>query len=423
MTEEFLHYLWKFRLYKAELFTTQCGQYLEIINQGIQNTDAGPDFFNAKIKIGNTLWAGNVEIHLKASDWNKHGHQNDPAYNNVILHVVAEHDTEVNTSSGMAVTTWKMPIEIWYIDAYKKLIETQNIIACSKSIDLVSEIEKSGWIERMAIENLESKVKYISELLNNYKNDWDEVLYILMARNFGFSVNGDVFEQLARQTPWKIVLKNRDKIETLEALFLGQAGFLSDSKNDDYTKKLCEEYLFLKQKYILNPQSQHLWKFLRLRPSNFPTIRLVQFAKLVYQNNFSLTNIANETDFNKILELLMVTPSFYWETHFKPSIESPKRCKRLGKSSAELITINTLIPILFTYGKLHGDENLCHKILSWLQSVPPEKNSIISEWKNLNITAVNAMQTQAIIYLFKNYCRHKKCLQCAIGRGVMRKNK
>ena len=422
MSEDFLYYLWKFRLYKPEIYTTQDGQYLEIIHPGIKNNDAGPDFFNAKIKIGNTLWAGNVEIHKKSSDWNRHGHQNDPAYNNVILHVVAEYDTQILNSSGLKVTTWQMPIEAWHIDNYNNLISNSQKIACSSRINLISSMEMSSWIERMAIEKLEDKISHIKNLLSQCKNDWDEVFYVLTARCFGFSVNGDAFEQLARQTSWKIILKNRDKIESLEAIFMGQAGFLSDYKGqDEYIKKLEQEYQFLRKKYDLTPLSSSLWKFLRLRPSNFPTVRLMQFAKLLHQNSFSFSCLSQETDFENIYKLLMITPSQYWETHFRPDVESPKTDKRLGKSSAELIIINTLIPILFAYGKLRGDDDLFNKALEWFQTMLPEKNSIISEWKKTGITAENAMQSQALIYLTKNYCQVKKCLHCAIGHAVMSK--
>jgi hypothetical protein len=422
MTEELLHYLWQFRLYKHDFHTTQDGQNMEIIHPGIKNGDAGPDFCNAKIKIGATLWAGNVEIHLKSSDWNRHGHQNDPAYNNVILHVVTEHDTEIQNASGITIPTWKMPIEDRYLDNYRKLMQTSQKIPCSHSIKSISNIEKSTWIERMAIEKMESKVFQISQLLNLFQNDWDEVFYILMARNFGFSVNSDAFEQLARQTPWKIVLKNRDKLETLEALFLGQAGFLSDIEmQDDYIQKLVQEYYFLKKKYELKPLSSHLWKFLRLRPSNFPTIRLMQFAKLLHQNNISLSKITEEENFVDIPDLLSVTPSSYWENHFKPGVEAPKSEKKLGKSSANLIVINTLIPILFAYGKLRGKDDLCNKVLDCFQKLPAEGNSIISDWKKIDILAENAMQSQALIYLYKNYCQYKKCLHCSIGHLVMSK--
>ena len=421
MSEDFLHYLWQFRLYKPELYTTQDGQYLEIIHPGIKNTDAGPDFFNAKIKIGREMWVGNVEIHLKSSDWNRHKHQNDPAYNNVILHVVIEDDMQITASNGRILQVWKMPIEAWNITNYKNLIETSQKIACVNKINLISKMEIDTWIERMAIEKLEIKISQIKTLLSQYQNDWDEVFYILTARNFGFSVNGDVFEQLARQTPWKTVLKNRDKLESLEAIFLGQAGFLSDDFNDEYFQKLKCEYLFLQKKYDLKPLSSDLWKFLRLRPSNFPTVRLIQFAKLLHQNNFSLSCISEESTFENIYKLLMVKPSSYWDTHFKPSLESPKSVKRLGKSSAELIIINTLIPMLFAFGKLRGEDELFNKALTWFQTMPPEKNVIISDWEKIGISTENAMQSQALIYLTNSYCKLKKCLHCSIGHLVMSK--
>jgi len=421
MNEEFLHYLWKYRLYKLDEYKSDDGQTIEIIHPGIQNHDAGPDFFNAKIKIGNTLWAGNVEIHLKSSDWYRHGHQNDPAYNNVILHVVLENDFKTKTYSDLTVPVWEMPIESWHLDNYKHLTGTPQKIGCANRINQIPRIEISNWIERMAIERLENKTILIEQLLSQYQNDQDEVFYILTARNFGFSVNGDAFEQMARQTPWKIVLKNRDNLETLEALFLGQAGFLSDEMfQDNYIKKLCDEYKFLKNKYSLTPISIHHWKFLRLRPSNFPTIRLMQFAKLLFQNNYSSEKILKEKDLYNIYDLLMIETSPYWETHYKPDKESPKSKKKVGKTSAELVIMNTIVPFLFSLGTKRANEELTHKALDWLQSLPPDNNSIISDWNNIEIVANNAMESQALIYLTKNYCINKKCLHCKIGHLVIK---
>ena len=422
MTEELLHYLWKFRMYKPELYKTHDGQSMEIINTGIPNNDAGSDFFNAKIKIGETLWAGNVEIHIKSSDWNRHGHQNDKAYDNVILHVVAEHDTPVKTSSGAVVQTWIMPIEQWHIDNYNSLIRAEDNIPCSHNLKNIEPFEITAWIERMAIEKLENKTAHIRQLLDNCTNDWDNVFYIMLARNFGFGLNSEPFEQLARQTPWTIVLKNIDNIKTLEALFIGQAGFLDDLMYEDkYIQDLCDEYRFLKHKYNLTPIPQHQWKFLRLRPFNFPTIRLMQFVQLIYNHKLSADVVINEENIKSIHKLLKIKPSTYWETHFRPNVESPQSKKELGESSKDLIIINTIIPFLFAYGKLRGNEKQCDKAFLWFQSLKPERNSILNSWKESGIVADNALQSQALIHLNRSYCVLRKCLTCRVGHLVISK--
>ena len=422
MTEELLHYLWKFRMYKPELYMTQDGQSMEIINPGIPNNDAGPDFFNAKIKIGETLWAGNVEIHLKSSDWNRHKHQNDKAYDNVILHVVSEYDVPVQTSSGGIVQTWIMPIEQWHISNYNSLVETAAKIPCSNNLKNIAPFEISAWIERMAIEKFENKTVYIHQLLDNCTNDWANAFYVLLARNFGFGINSEPFEQLARQTPWTIVLKNIDNIKSLEALFLGQAGFLNDSIHEDkYIQELGDEYKFLRHKYNLTPVLQHQWKFLRLRPFNFPTIRLMQFVQLIYKNKLSIDIILNEENIQNIHNLLKIKPSAYWKTHFRPNAESPESKKELGNSSKDLIIINTIIPFLFAYGKLRGIEKQCDKAFLWLQSLKPERNSILNNWKDSGIEADCALQSQALIHLNRNYCVLRKCLMCRIGHLVISK--
>jgi len=422
MQEQFLHYLWKYRLYKPGLYATSQGEPLEIIHPGLHNTDSGPDFFNAKIKIGDTLWAGNVEIHQKTSDWNRHGHQTDAAYDNVILHVVAHHDAEVTNSSGALIPSWEIPIDNSHLKNYEALLKNQNWVACAPCLEKVNPLELYGWIERMTIEKLESKVDIIRRMLEQYQNNWDEVFYLMLVRNFGFGINSQPFEQLARNTPWLIVLKNNDHLPRLEALFLGQAGFLSDLiYEDDYIQILQREYKFLNKKYHLTQLPQHHWKFLRLRPSNFPTIRLVQLAKLFHKGNISFSRILQTRCRESLVELFNVDAGDYWDTHYRPGAESANHTKHLGKTSIELLMINTLVPVLFAYGKLRGNDNYCNQAINWLESTKPESNNIIQGWYKLGIKADHAGHSQGLVYLKQNYCQHKKCLHCRIGHLVISK--
>ncbi|ASB48083.1 DUF2851 family protein [Alkalitalea saponilacus] len=420
MTEDFLHYIWKHRLYKPGQYFSNQGEQLEIINPGLLNSDAGPDFFNAKIKIGDTMWAGNIEIHLKASDWFKHGHHQDEAYNNVILHVVAENNSTCFNASQREIPVWEIPIETALTHKYMELQQNQLWVPCAEDIKQIDEFHLGQWLERMTIEKLEMKVDSVIKLLSQYNNDWDEVFYVLLVRNFGFGLNGDPFEMLARRTPWRTILKNADNIERLEAIFLGQGGFLSDLlPEDEYIQKLQKEYKLLSAKYGLTPIESHTWKFLRLRPSNFPTIRLVQLAELFNKGRLSLSKVLKAETTQQLIALLNISPSGYWMNHYRPGAESPVKSKAIGQNSRELIIINTFVPLAFAYGKLRGNEEFCSKSTGWLESLKPESNTIIEKWEETGIQARNAAQSQALVHLKKRYCREKKCLMCRIGHLII----
>jgi hypothetical protein len=422
MTEDFLHYLWKYKLYKPGLYSTSEGESLEIIHPGLHNSDAGPDFFNAKIKIGDTLWAGNVEIHVKASEWHRHAHDTDKAYDNVVLHVVTVNDAPASTSTGRVIPVWEMQFDNAMIDRYIRLQQNGDMIPCSPFLKNISAFDMDSWLGRMMIEKLERKVEVVQKLLAACKNDWDEVFYVMLLRNFGFGLNGEPFEQLARQTPWRILLKNADDLLRLEAILLGQGGFLSELlPADEYVKTLQKEYQLLKQKYGLKPIPMHNWKFLRLRPTNFPTIRLVQLAWLFHMGNISLDKVTGITSLHELTDLLAVSPKGYWLTHYRPGAESPQKSKKMGDTSRSLIVINTLAPLLFAYGRLRGDEIYCDRAIEWLDAMKPESNSVIDRWNESDIKALNASQSQALVYLNHNYCKIRRCLHCRIGHQVISK--
>ncbi len=416
MTEDFLHYIWKHKLYRRNNFYTHSGESLEIIHPGIHNSDSGPDFFNAKIKIDGTLWAGNVEIHLRASDWNRHNHHKDKAYNNVILHVVFDNDVSCFNSNKQEIPAYEISVEPHMIKAYQGLQSNQSWIPCSNLLKEISQFELKNWLDRMMIEKLEKKSDDIQKLLTQYRNDWEEVFYIMLVRNFGFGLNGDVFEQLARQTPWRIIKKNSHDINRLEAIFLGQGGFLSDLlPEDDYIKMLQREYSMLSKLYGLKAVPLHNWKFLRLRPSNFPTIRLVQLAAIFKAGKMNFSKVIEARNPKELKALFNQAVSKYWHKHYRPGAESPFSKKSIGDSSKELLIINTFVPFVFIYGKNRGNEQLCDLSFNWLKGLKPEKNSIINNFMKAGIEVNNSAHSQALVHLYQNYCRLKKCLHCRIG--------
>jgi len=422
MSEEFLHFLWQHKLYKPGMYITSNQKVMEVLHPGLPNFDAGPDFFNAKVKLDGLLWAGNVEIHHKASDWRKHNHHTDPLYDNVVLHVVLENDEAVFSTAGRPIPAWEMDIPEKTEQGYRDLHNHKGWIACEEQISQISGIDIQNWIERMLIEKLENKVEGINKLLEVFRNDWQEVFYIVLARNFGFGLNGEPFERLARQTPWKIAGHIADAPEKLEALFLGQAGFLDGMVYDDeYISLLKREYLLLKQKHALESLPAHLWKFLRLRPVNFPTIRLVQLAALISRNSFLFDSLLECCNIKEARTLLQAEPAPYWRNHYRPCAEGSKSSKKLGRQAVDLIIINTVIPLFFAYGKMRGKSELQQKSLDWLTELPPEKNNLVRGWANTNIDVQNfsAAESQGLVYLKKNYCDHRRCLSCRVGHKLV----
>lgn len=425
MNEEFLHFLWQYKYYKPGLFFTDQDHQMEVIHPGLPNSNAGPDFFNAKIKLDEVIWAGNVEIHIHASDWYRHSHHQDPLYDNVVLHVVLHNDREIVNSSGRLIPGWEMDVPGNILKDYQTLKSHKGWVACEDFISDVPGFEMDAWIERMLIEKLEKKVTGISELLTSYRNDWQQVFFVVLSRNFGFGLNGDPFEQLARQIPWQYILKNADSPVKLEALFLGQAGFLEVLLHEDkYVQMLVREYRLMKHKYNLSPMSAHLWKFLRMRPGNFPTVRLVQLAALISGNPFLFDKLLACKNLNDARNLLSVKPSEYWHNHYRPGVEGPIKSKKTGKQTIDLIIINTVIPLFFAYGKLRSNSMLQQRALDWLAELPPEKNSIVSGWErpSIGIKALSSAQSQGLVYLKRNYCNHRKCLSCRVGHKALSSN-
>ncbi|MBU8891492.1 MAG: DUF2851 family protein [Bacteroidales bacterium] len=422
MKEEFLHYIWKYKLFINDNLKNQNQEKIEILNQGTHNFDSGPDFFNSRIKINGTIWAGNVEIHVNSSDWYTHKHNNDKAYDNVILQVVYNHNKDVFRTNGQLIPTLEIKFDQDLLNNYESLLKSESWIPCQNNINKVDLFTTQNWLEKLTIERLEEKSERINKLLKQKNNSWETAFYIHLARNFGFKLNSDPFELLAKSLPLAYLAKQKDNLFQIEALLFGQAGFLIDDSGDDYYLKLQKEFKYLQKKYKLKPIEKHLWKFLRSRPVNFPTIRIAQFAMLVYKSSALFSKILETKTINDFYKLFIVKPSDYWENHYVFNKESVKKPKTIGKSAVDILLINTIIPFLFIYGKAKGEQNLQDRSINLLESLKPEKNSIITKWNNLSIKASSAFDTQALIHLKNNYCNHKKCLNCQIGNYIIRKS-
>ncbi len=420
MNEEFIYYLWKYQLINHNLKITT-GEYIEIISPGIRNMDSGPDFFNAMIKIGETRWAGNVEIHVNSSDWFKHMHQNNPSYDNIILHVVFDDDKPVHRQNSEIIPTLEIKNKFnpAILNNYQIFLKSRNSIPCHNQIHHIKHFDKLGWLDSLMAERLEQKSDEISKLLELSKNNILQIFYQRLARSFGYSANADAMEQLASSLPLNIITKHSNNLLQIESLLYGQSGLMPSISSNDYISKLKKEWDFLKIKYNLNPMNSSLWKFMRMRPVSFPTIRISQFANLIYNSAGLLNDILEADKLHYVISLLSVTASPYWDNHFQFEKKSTGKSKKLGSSSINIILINTIIPTIFVYGKMKNDIALQEKALEWLSQIKPEWNSITREFKSIGIAAENAMQSQALIQLKNNYCQRKRCLSCRFGHVLL----
>jgi hypothetical protein len=425
MTENLLQYIWQYRLYSTAMpLKTLDGEPVIVINPGQLNNHAGPDFLEAKIKIGQTTWAGNVEIHISSSDWQKHKHSNDENYDKLILHVVYKYDTTVKTlhNSTFPTLVLRPYLPAGLMTNYAHIMESKSFIPCVGHLLKVKTITVEMQLQRMLAERLEEKIHHIQSLLHIYQNNWQEVFYVQLARCFGLHINQDAFEKLALQTPLSLLTKYKTNAFQLEALLYGQAGFLFDYFDEEYPLLLQREYVYLKNLHKLSPLSKHHWKFLRLRPANFPTIRIAQFAQLVQRSAHLFSKIVEAKNLKEIEILFDSGVSEYWHTHYTFQEKSASKEKPLGKTFIHTSIINAIVPTLFIYGKLQGKQEICDQAINLLQQVPAEKNSIILQWQCLNIPVKSAADTQALLQLYNKYCNHKKCLACAIGYEILRQS-
>jgi len=420
MKEELLHHIWKTKRFDHNDLKTTDGNSLSILSFGIHNHNAGPDFLNAKVRINDTEWYGNIELHIKSSDWNAHKHFNDPAYNNVILHVVYHHNGIVQNHKNQPIPTLELKdrIEDKHLKNYKNLIQGLDWVPCARHLPDAELPRINFFKERMMVQRLLRKKNDITQLLDSTNNDWEGVLYSLLLRYFGLKINGEAFSQLAKLTPYKTFKKLNQNIKQREAALLGQAGFLSGK--DEYIQNLSQEYKLIKAKYGLVPMTGVEWKFSRLRPANFPTIRIAQIAALYHTHPSLFTIIRENLEVGKINQILSAEASSYWEDHYTPDkLSSSKKKKTIGEATKNMIIINVIAPLFFCYADMHADEMLKEKAIDLLSKLPPEKNKIITAWKKHDIKASSAADSQALLQLKNNYCDQFKCLDCYIGQTII----
>jgi hypothetical protein len=421
MKEDFLHYLWKFKNFETENLKTSNGEPLTIINSGSYLQMAGPDFFNAQITIGNQKWAGNIEIHLKSSDWYVHHHERDEAYDSVILHVVWEHDTEIfrKDNTEIPVLELKHYVSKKVLDNYTSLKAPKSWIFCEKQLHSIDEFELKNWQERLFFERLERKSKQIEELLLKLGKDWEALLFCLLAKNFGLNTNGETFLRIAQSIPFSILRKESFELENLEALFFAKAGLLSVDKEDRYFKELRKRYVYMSQKYQMEEFISEPVQFFKHRPDNFPTIRLSQLANLYHSQQNLFSKLIQLNSIQGIYEIFKMSVSSYWQNHYQFDKESPKKKKALTKSFIDLLVINTIIPLQFSYAKSQGKE-ISEDVIQLMQQVVAEKNSVVTKFDSFGIQSKNALDTQSLLQLKNEYCNKGRCLECVIGTRLLK---
>lgn len=421
MNEDFLHYAWKFQKFDVSGFYTSTNEKLHIVNQGSHNLNSGPDFFNAQIELDNQLWAGNVEIHIKSSDWYAHAHETDPAYDNVILHVVWEHDVEVFRKDGSVIPTFVIQKHIPKntLAQYQKLFSNEKKwINCESDFESVDDFIIENWLERLYFERLQKKEELILKELHDSQNHWESLLFRMLCKNFGLKVNGDSFFSIAKSIDFSVFKKCSQNSQDLEALLMGQAGLLEVDKEDGYFNDLKRNYEYIKHKFNLQNEDVINPKYFRLRPPNFPTIRLAQLAMLYKErtNLFSEINATNNMqDFYKLFN---VCASKYWDNHYNFGVSSSNRKKHITKSFIDLLVINTIIPVKFCYARQQGWD-VSEDILKLASEISSEENSIVNKFNSLKNISRNAYQSQALLQLKNEYCDKNKCLQCSIGNSII----
>ncbi len=420
MREEFLQFVWEHHLFSKGELQTVDGRPIKILSAGRANYDSGPDFFNARVQIADTIWAGNIEVHHKSSQWFQHKHDTNPAYNNVILHVVELFDKPV-VVNGEELPTFVMSYPTELFENFEQLLKSKKWIACEDKLPSVDPFILRFWYSSLMTERLQSKTQSILEILGQNTNNWNETFYQLIARNFGLKTNAIPFELLSRSLSLQLLSKHKNSLFQIEALLFGQAGFLNETLlGDDYYLSLRNEYSFLYKKYNLAGIDAHLWKFLRLRPVNFPTIRIAQLAALINQSTALFSKILETNNLDEIQKLFDVTASEYWNTHYRfNKISSENKPKHLGDTVFQNLVINTIAPLLFVYGDQHSNQSLKDRALHFLEQLPSEQNQIIRKWSELKIVSQTAFESQALIQLKKQYCENKKCLHCQLGAKII----
>ena len=430
--EQLLQYVWKHKILPLECLETTDGKALEIIDPGLHNRNAGPDFFNAKLRIGNTMWVGNVEIHEHSKDWFRHGHDSDPAYDNVVLHVVEDVDCDVTNSRGEFIPQIKLCVPVTVTLNYKELLNADAYPPCYRIVPELAQLTVHSWMAALQTERLERKTLDIARRAERANGSWEDAYFITLARNYGFGINGDAFEQWAYNVPLNQVAHHRDDIFQIEAIFLGQAGLLDidaipakyqkEAMNDGYFNRLKNEYTYLAHKFSLTPMNRTMWKFLRLRPQNFPHIRISQLATLYHERKTSLSQLVECMNVDEMRRMLSTHVTEYWATHYTFGAESASNSKSMSPFSINLLMINTAIPMLFAYGRHTCDDTLCDRAFDMLEQLKAEDNHIIRMWKECGLKVATAGDSQALIQLKNEYCDRKDCLRCRFGYEYLKRS-
>jgi hypothetical protein len=423
MTERLLQFIWQMQYFNKTDLHTAANESLQIIHPGHLNTNQGPDFQEAGIRINTTTWVGNIELHVKASDWKLHRHDGDKNYKNIILHVVWENDFTVQDEWGNDTPALVLQDRVSKIllQRYEELMYAQTIIPCSGSISMVPELIWSSWKARLVAERLQRKTQTIEQHLKETNGHWEEVFWWMLGRNFGTTVNSDAFEAIARSLPVGILTKHKNQIHQLESFLLGQAGLLDARFEEEYPRMLQKEYLFYRKKYNFLPVHQPV-HFLRMRPGNFPCIRLVQLAKLIQRSSRLFSKVRSASALAQLKTLLTVTANDYWHYHYRFDETSSFKEKVLGRQMIENIIINTIVPVVFSYGYLNHEQSYKNKALQWLEETTAEQNNITRQWTALGLANASAHDSQAYIELTKAYCRNKNCLNCAAGAAILKRS-
>ena len=424
MDEKLLQYIWKYKLFDITDFKTVSGESVSIISVGTENFNSGPDFVDAKIKIGDTLWAGCVELHLCSSDWEKHNHQKDNAYTNVVLHVVYEYDKDIITSLGTTIPTFELKgaINPELINKYRTYMNSSHEIVCRNQFHEIDTLSLFSWLDRLLVERLETKTAQIEQLLKKNVQNKEEVFYHYLAAAFGFKTNSLPFSLLAESLPLSCLTKQKNNLLQLEAMFFGQAGLLPDTATDDYCEDLKREYQFLKRKFSLQPVCKSsMWKFAKMYPSGFPTIRIAQFSALIHQSSSLLSKVLKAEKVEDLVNMFSVKTSSYWNSHYRFGVSASRTMERnLGNFAVHSLIINTVLPFLYAYSKWQKDDLLREKAIVFFEALPFENNTVVRKYIDLHPNFCNALHSQALTQLFNNYCSSKQCLRCGIGLNLMK---
>ena len=423
MQEDLLQYIWQFQYFNNSELHTASGESIQIIHPGSHNSNQGPDFTGAKIKINKTLWAGNVELHINSSDWNLHKHSSDLNFNNIILHVVWNHNIPVKDVNGNEVFTLELKNRVskLLMEKYRELMDTAQFIPCEGQVREVHELTLTSWKQRLVAERLVTKSRRILSILNETNFHWEETFWWLIAANFGLKVNSDFFQRIAGTLPVAILAKHKNRIVQIESLLFGQAGLLSSQLSDDYPRMLQKEYWFYQKKYALKPVDGKLF-FLRMRPANFPTIRLAQLSMLIHRSEHLFANIKDAKALTEIKQMLDVTANDYWHYHYMFDQESDFKEKALGSQMINNIIINTVVPVLFAFGLHHNEQVYKDKAVQWLNELSPENNMITKGFESLAFPNKTAFDSQGLLQLKNEYCNKRLCLHCAIGNALLKRN-